>query len=199
MSESRIETSLSTRDLSLDTLKCILMFFVVLGHILEEFGTTGYFGTVRSMIYCFHMPTFVFLSGYFSKKAEKAANKAFKTCLIPFLVYNTFFCLMAGKYDFLTPQYLYWYLLSLFFWRISSIAFQNLKFVMPFSILLALYAGTIEGADRFLAISRTLCFFPFFLGWHVDEARNVSKTKKDTSLCCWRLYCSLRNYCSVDK
>lgn len=162
MNETRIETSLNSRDLSLDALKCILMFFVVLGHILEEFGVTGYLGTVRSMIYCFHMPTFVFLSGYFSKNAEKAANSAFKTCLIPFLIYNTFYCLLAGKTDYLTPQYLYWYLLSLFFWRISSIAFRNLRFVIIISIVIALYAGTIDGADRFLAISRTLCFFPFF-------------------------------------
>lgn len=150
------------RDSSLDTLKCILIFFVVFGHVLEEVSVTGFLGTVRAMIYCFHMPVFVFLSGYFSKSAKHMATGVIKGCLIPFFLYNTVFCLLVGKYDFLTPQYLYWYLLSLCFWRISAVAFSRIKYILPLSIVIALYAGTINDADRFLGIQRTLSFFPFF-------------------------------------
>ena len=166
------------RDSSLDTLKCILIFFVVFGHVLEEVGVTGFLGTVRAMVYCFHMPVFVFLSGYFSKDITKASAGVLKGCAIPFFVYNTIYCLIVRRYDFLTPQYLYWYLLSLCFWRMSVGAFSKVKYILPISIAIALYAGTIEEADRFLAIQRTLCFFPFFWAGVLLTPERLEKWKK---------------------
>lgn len=177
MNNSGIETNINDRDLVLDTLKFLLMFFVVLGHVLEEFGVSGYLGTVRSMIYCFHMPTFVFLSGYFSKNILKVSNNSLRTCLIPFMIYNTLFCLLAGKFDFLTPLYLYWYLLSLFFWRISAAIFQKVRFAIVISVILALYVGTIREVDRFLAISRTVCFFPFFLAGMAMKPESLKRLR----------------------
>ena len=50
-----------------DNLKAILIFLVVLGHIVPECGAITYW--LRFAIYTFHMPAFVFVSGFFSKKA----------------------------------------------------------------------------------------------------------------------------------
>ena len=62
----------------LDYLKAFLMLLVVLGHSVEiglvlPFGTskTFYLGT-----YAFHMPMFIFLQGYFSKKVLSDARSA---------------------------------------------------------------------------------------------------------------------------
>lgn len=46
-----------------DTVKAVLIFLVVLGHTGTALGDR-----VLSVIYAFHMPLFVFVSGYFSKK-----------------------------------------------------------------------------------------------------------------------------------
>ena len=53
-----------------DNLKLFLIFLVVLGHLtLQYFYSSQMFCTVTMVIYTFHMPAFVFVSGLFSKKA----------------------------------------------------------------------------------------------------------------------------------
>ena len=50
------------RDIKSDGLKLILIFLVVLGHLsYYDFGLR-----INRIIYAFHMPAFVFLSGYFT-------------------------------------------------------------------------------------------------------------------------------------
>lgn len=46
-----------------DTLKGILIVLVVLGHTGTALGEK-----ILSVIYSFHMPLFLFISGYFSKR-----------------------------------------------------------------------------------------------------------------------------------
>ena len=60
------------RDLKLDGLKFIMIFLVVLGHLsYNDWGMeTGL------LIYSFHMPVFVFLSGYFTSRSTDAARQA---------------------------------------------------------------------------------------------------------------------------
>ena len=54
----------------LDNLKAILIFLVVLGHLLISFthDTCETAKYLSSFIYSFHMPLFIIISGYFSKK-----------------------------------------------------------------------------------------------------------------------------------
>lgn len=56
------------RNLRLDGVKLLLIVLVVVGHCIEP---TRYdnpvSGCLYSIIYSFHMPLFVFLSGYFAK------------------------------------------------------------------------------------------------------------------------------------
>ena len=170
------EDKLIKRDYSLDSLKFILIVFVVFGHVLEEFGTKGALGTIRSMIYCFHMPVFVFLSGYFSKEASP--KKLVNTCLMPFFIFNTAYILLAKhSYNILNPAYLYWYLLSLFFWRLLIIPFQEKKKLLIISLLLGIFAGYINEADRFLSISRTICFFPYFVAGNIFSEADMKKLR----------------------
>lgn len=53
------------REIKLDNFKGILIFLVVLGHIVgvSKEGVEN----IVNYIYSFHMPAFVFISGYFSK------------------------------------------------------------------------------------------------------------------------------------
>ena len=165
------------RDYSLDTLKFILIVFVVFGHVLEEFGTTGNLGTARAMIYCFHMPVFVFLSGYFSKNANP--QKLVKSLLLPFFIFNTLYALLIAKsYNILKPEYVFWYLLSLFFWRLMILPFREKKKLLAVSLLLGLYVGYIADADRFLSISRTICFFPFFVAGNIFTKEHLQKVRR---------------------
>ncbi len=62
-------TSLKERDYFFDNARAILILFIVLGHMLQPYTSIGdkYLSALYLVIYSFHMPTFLFISGYFAK------------------------------------------------------------------------------------------------------------------------------------
>ena len=61
--------SLKTRDYLFDNYKALLSILVIIGHfILPCYDNNILVYTVKYVIYAFHMPAFIFISGYFSKK-----------------------------------------------------------------------------------------------------------------------------------
>lgn len=87
---------MSQRDLSLDYIKGVLIFLVVYGHCLywlDGNNNTELYYFVPYVIYSFHMPLFIFLSGYFfSKSLEndflKIISKRFKRLIVPHFFFN---------------------------------------------------------------------------------------------------------------
>ena len=63
------------RDYYFDNLKAVLIFLVVLGHFLLPIYDDAFLVVLKRLIYVFHMPLFVFVSGYFSKNIYKNGNK----------------------------------------------------------------------------------------------------------------------------
>ncbi|MDO4531302.1 MAG: acyltransferase family protein [Bacillota bacterium] len=69
-----------TRDYHVDNIKGVLIFLVVAGHFLsylQDQNVTFAIG-VRTFIYFFHMPGFIFMSGYLAKGFLKKQNKTEK-------------------------------------------------------------------------------------------------------------------------
>jgi len=64
------------RDYFFDNLKAVLIFLVVLGHFLLPIHGESVLVVVKRLIYVFHMPLFVFVSGYFAKKIYKNGDGA---------------------------------------------------------------------------------------------------------------------------
>ena len=66
-------TTLKSRDERIDAVKYWLLVLVVAGHILkrDEFLRLPECEIVMKWIYYFHMPLFIFLSGYFSRKKDR--------------------------------------------------------------------------------------------------------------------------------
>lgn len=59
------------RDNRFDALKGFLILSVVFGHFFTHDDSHGIMSeTMANFIYSFHMPLFVFISGYFSKITE---------------------------------------------------------------------------------------------------------------------------------
>lgn len=171
------------RNYLFDNLKFLLIVLVVFGHSLEEISLAQDYAIIRAWIYSFHMPAFVFISGYFSKSVRRGegARKTIINCAIPYFIFNTIFALCTEKtlvINILTPKYIFWYLFSLLIWRLLIDDLKRIKGIFILAILLGLYVGGIHEADRFLAISRTIVFFPYFLlGVFADEAM-IEKVRK---------------------
>lgn len=174
------------RDLRIDNLKAFLIFSVVLGHAFEMLcGITGIYGIIRAVLYSFHMPAFVFLSGYLARISKSTTQLTVVKYLCSYAIFNTLFGLSPFRaYSpliILTPQPIYWYCICLCYWRISIQPLSKIRFITPISIALCLYVGCFDQADRFLSISRAICFFPFFLiGYHF-QMNMIERFKKSVA------------------
>ena len=76
------------RDLLFDFVKGVLIFLVVLAHVIRGRGSIVY-----HVIYSFHMPLFVFVSGYFavhslSKNLWDVGKKVLNRLIIPALIWS---------------------------------------------------------------------------------------------------------------
>lgn len=77
------------RNKEIDSIKFLLIFLVVFGHFIEGFLKIFEFDLIYRFIYAFHMPVFVFFSGYLSsgKIDEKKSDGILFTIIIPFVVF----------------------------------------------------------------------------------------------------------------
>lgn len=174
----------------LDNLKGILMFLVVFGHSLELYKNDHYIlYTIYTFIYLFHMPAFIFISGYLSKNLDKSRDYAFKTFLIPFVLCNTLWNIFAAGFtqdvdlfSFITPGWSLWYLLSMFFWRTFLKDLVRVRYIIPLSFIIGLGAGIFNEFNATLSLSRTLVFLPFFLMGYFTSEEKLFRLKKPTRL-----------------
>lgn len=166
------------RDLTLDMAKGILIILVVFAHTIESITIdTNYVAIIHAAIYSFHMPAFIFISGFLSRNDEKAYWNSITSCLIPFLVLNIAYSILKKNLNILMPGPALWYFLCLFYWRIGTGALKRIKYLMPISFVLALFVGFISNVDSFLGISRAICFYPFFLLGYFCTEREMAKIK----------------------
>lgn len=177
------------RDASLDSIKFILIILVGLCHSWEPFRYSNYWvGAFYSVVYAFHMPLFVMLSGYFSKhvtfeKLKHSVPKLLETYLIMCLVAMA---ILHYKYELKSPSMSEWYLLSLVFWRMGAGIVNRLKlrptFVLIISFIGAFAAYVLLNNHSFtLSCMRTMLFLPyFFIGFFMtpDSIQLIRKHKK---------------------
>ena len=185
-----MENIMENRNSLFDNLKCLLIFLVVYAHFIENFQSIYASEPTRiawQFIYLFHMPGFVFVSGYFARKGDgKIFEKVLLNQIVPLfffqLVFEVYHWILfhefSGKTLDLAPYWILWYLLSLAFWRISFQALCKVRFLLAFSVVFALVAGMVSSIGYPLSISRTLVLFPFFvLGNIFKENGIVEKIK----------------------
>lgn len=152
-----------------DNIRFILLFNVIMEHMLTQTGCTQYpiITLVVNWSRLITMPGFCFLSGYFSKKTDKCYETAISDFLLPYLVFNGLFVLVFGQgadsNNILSPTFLYWYLLSMFTWKIMAKALIKMRFILPLTFVAALIVGCFEDVHNFLSLSRTIVFLPYFI------------------------------------
>lgn len=164
-----------------------LMALVIAGHVFSQspFSATSGCTATWHWIYMFHMPLFVFLSGYFSRK--KAHRQFFSGCwrlFEPLLVFQA--VSLGMRYiggqalslrDVLTPWWVLWYLLSLLYWRsllqiIPDRILNNTGLIIFTSLSIGLLAGFLP-LNRFLSLQRTAAFLPFFFMGYCMRGKHI--------------------------
>lgn len=156
-----------------DNIKAVLIFLVVLGHTGTTMGDNW-----LSVIYAFHMPLFVLVSGYFSKK-KVSLWQSIKKLVYIFLIFNTLYLVfdLVTTHSFswinlFIPGFAMWYIMSLIFWRIlifyiplpnisQGVDYKWLAFI-ALSFVVSLSVGYLPIGPHF-SFQRTFVFLPYFL------------------------------------
>lgn len=149
-----------------DNIKAFLIFCVVFGHMIEG-SSYDVIKMLYTVIYSFHMPMFVFLSGMF---ARFDTRRIARRLVLPYVVFQTIYCVFSirGQHPlaYTTPVWVLWYLLSLILWHLllpfldGGAKKQFAVFIG--SVLAALLVGYDATVGYWLSFSRTVVFFPFF-------------------------------------
>lgn len=166
------------REHQFDNMKAILIFLVVLGHVLSNFGTTDAADKLYKIIFSFHMPAFIFVSGYFAKcDPKRVLARLFPLYIvfqcIRFLLDFILGSIAAGEIrpvnvQFFTPRWTLWYLFAMIIYQLLLPVFdtENRKHRLAYLLLsmaLGLAVGMNPDTDNFMGMSRILNFLPFFL------------------------------------
>ena len=156
-----------------DNAKAILIFLVILGHTLSPIFTANpWITTIYMFIYLFHMPAFIAVAGYFTKrmKTKQDFYKLVKKLIVPYIIFQIIYTLYyQGIYgddldfSFLDPRWALWFLLSLFCWQLMLVVFGKSKKGILLAFVCSLVVGYIGEINEMLTLSRTFFFFPFFL------------------------------------
>ena len=174
-----------------DNLKAVLIFLVVLGHFLLPAATKNgcVVEAIYRWIYLFHMPAFVFVSGFFAKSYVKRGDSDTNK-LIGFLILYILFVLALGIIKSLFSKSLsfpdpfsttsaQWYLLCMFFWYLVIPHFARIHPVVSlvFTIITALLVGVFIPDGSFLSLSRFFVFLPFFIAGYYISGEWIQKIR----------------------
>ena len=148
-----------------DNIKGVLIFLVVIAHFAMPYP--GLQELVRAC-YSFHMPAFLFVSGYFSSRSSLQTRKMMRLICI-FLLFN--FILMVGKcganpenWQWFSVHLSAWYLLALILYRMSIPLIDRIGVVklMVISLTLGLCVGGISPKDSF-CLYKIIPMYSFFI------------------------------------
>ncbi|WLR50782.1 acyltransferase family protein [Bacillus tianshenii] len=164
------------REAYYDNARFLLILLVVFGHLLTPFTDKSHIGsTFYWLIYTFHMPAFILISGYFAKGFRKKGyvGKIAKKLVIPYFmfqaIYAIYYVFIHKKDSFVVdpfdPQWSLWFLLSLFFWNLLLYVVTKFdwKWTLPVTLVLGVLVGYISFVGNYLSLSRTFVFLPIFL------------------------------------
>ena len=175
-----------------DNAKFILIFFVVLAHALSPLQSSSRFcETAWAVINYFHMPTLIFISGFFAKryisKAREIKVQRVFTYIILYLAAQVSVSLfelfaLGEKFSFslLNARSSLWFLQCLIAWYIllPVLDYFRPSFIMPFTFIFGLFIGYEAGAANFLALSRTFVHLPFFMAGYYFKQEYFEKLFK---------------------
>ena len=179
---------MSQRDYLYDNIKGLLIILVVLCHLLgcAMMKSDTAIRAFVLFVYYFHMPLFIFISGYFSKNVDKCRDNAFRSLFMVYIVAQIFWIIF--KYltngsthyieNFLDPGYAIWYIVALFFWRVFLKDLTKLKGALIIAFLISPMIMFLPEEQMILAINKTVGFLFFFLLGYYCNKDHIAKIRR---------------------
>ncbi len=190
------EKIVKERDYMFDTFRGILMLSIPVSHFTKAsanwyqalyepgFAHLSFCGFMYITINVFVMQAFMFLSGYFSKKPDRARETSFRGVLWPYLVFTTITMVAGYGFDvgigtwfsYLTPPFALWFLFALFVYRFTLKDVIKFQWALPISIVMMFLAGMLPFGE-YLALGRMFSYYPFFLIGYYCSKETLDKVR----------------------
>ncbi|WP_037835773.1 acyltransferase family protein [Streptomyces sp. NRRL S-481] len=163
------------RDAFFDNAKYLAIVLVAVGHAWEPLRQGSRAVTALYMlVYAFHMPAFIIISGYFSRTFDGSPGRLKRLVtgvVVPYVVFETAYTLFTrwtsqdpGRpVSLLDPLYLTWFLAALFVWRLTTPVWRRVRWPLPVALALAMLATLSPDIGHDLDLQRTLQFLPYFV------------------------------------
>ncbi|MBP0972910.1 MAG: acyltransferase family protein, partial [Oscillospiraceae bacterium] len=147
-----------------DNIKGLLMLLTVFAHILYQLqDKSSAVNATVDCIYMFHMPAFVFVSGYFGKSERSRSFQSILKLIMLYYIFNSITGFIYGFTSLLEPMYSYWYLIALIAWRLTAHRIAKFKEINLILFVVGLFAGFYPTIDNHFAAARILCFYPYYM------------------------------------
>ncbi|MFI7007482.1 acyltransferase family protein [Streptomyces sp. NPDC050145] len=163
------------RDAFFDNAKYLAIVFVAMGHSWEPLTDGSRAAEALYMVvYTFHMPAFIIVSGYFSRSFDMRPDRLRRLITgvaVPYVIFEiayTFFKRYADDdpsqpFSLLDPWYLTWFLVALFVWRLTTPLWKVIRWPIPVALGVAVLASISPDIGDDLDLQRVLQFLPFFV------------------------------------
>lgn len=164
-----------------DNARLVLIVLVVFGHLLESLRDDTAIKTVYRVLYSFHVPAFILVSGWFarSEPLDARALRGPLRLVVAWLAAEAGWALWRGlrghrpfPEEFpVTQSWTLWFLVALAAMRILLPYVAQLRFPLAVAVVGALAAGLSSSIGLEYSASRILALLPFFvLGWWLRRA-----------------------------
>jgi fucose 4-O-acetylase-like acetyltransferase len=160
------------RDPFFDNAKFFAILLVVAGHSIVSLRDIRFAHAAYLFVYTFHMPVFIVITGYFSRRFTFSGGKARKlltNLAVPYVVFETAYstyhwAVGHSKFEIslLDPYYLTWFLLALFAWRLSTPVWQQIRFPVAVAVVISLLSGMSQLPGT-LEMNRVFGLVPFYV------------------------------------
>ncbi|MBC2900971.1 acyltransferase family protein [Streptomyces cupreus] len=163
------------RDAFFDNAKFLAIVLVAVGHAWEPLkGDSRILEGLYMVVYAFHMPAFIIVSGYFSRSFDMRPDRLRRLITgvaVPYIVFETAYPLFKRAIDddpgmdisLLDPWYLTWFLVALFVWRLTTPIWKLIRWPLPVALGIAMLASVSPEIGDDLDLQRVLQFLPFFV------------------------------------
>ncbi|MFD3976117.1 acyltransferase family protein [Streptomyces cyaneofuscatus] len=163
------------RDPYFDNVKYLAIVLVAVAHAWEPvMDGSRATRALYMVVYTFHMPAFILISGYFSRTFDMSAPKVKRLItgvVVPYVLFETAYSLFKRYVDdapdtsisLVDPLFLTWFLIALFIWRVTTPIWLKLRHPLPVALAIAMLASVSPDIGDDLDLQRVFQFLPFFV------------------------------------
>lgn len=197
-----MQVELKTRDYGIDWLKAFAIVLMVLGHAIQYSLVSNFDSNIIfRLIYSFHMPLFIFISGYLISPGKNIGFlwKQFKLLIIPFLLWMVLYSfyyrrmdLHNGNWAILPNYYLQvfqspgkgglWFLWALYVIDVFYFFLRKSRYfyLLSGAVVMLMYALTPSfPALNYYGLGLFKIYYPYFLlGCLLRQYQIADKIKK---------------------